>query len=193
MSKTSYFLIGVIITALLFMGAVRGYEFYERKAAQWEAEREAEASVFSFQNVPLTLAPPTPEPPSRPVLFVPQQEKEIFLGEEPLSTEMQIQQAQETIQSILADYRDNPDLRAFNQDLRNETQGVAVDLSSLSGGDLSVLLRENPQIRDVFVQHMRNPNFVKTVEQILSNPQFAQSVQTLQQTKSSAITKKTAK
>ena len=48
MSKTSYALIALMVAALLFMGAARGYP---------------------FQNVPVSLAAPRAEPVSAPVLF----------------------------------------------------------------------------------------------------------------------------
>ena len=200
MSKISYALITVMITALLFMGAVRGYQLYARKAAQWQAQQEANVDAFSFQQqVPLQLAAPQPEPVSRPVLFTPPTKQEVFLEDEPLSPQAQTEQAQQTIVSILADYKDDKNLRAFNRDLQEATQGAAKDLGSLSGGDLTQVMRENPQIAAVVSRHMQNPDFAKTVQQILSNPQFIQSVQDLQraqapvQAAAGANAKKTAK
>ena len=192
MSKLSYALIAVIVAALLFMGAVRGYQFYARKAAEQQAERDANTQPFTFQNVPLKLAPPEPEPISRPVLFS-QSKQEIFLEDSPLSAEEQTQQAQDTLRSILADFKDDANLRAFNKELKEVTQGATTDLAGLSGGDLGKILQQNPQISEVVSKHMQNPDFAKTVQQIFSNPQFIESVQQLELTQTPAQAKKTAK
>lgn len=192
MSKVSYFLIALIITALLFMGAVRGYQFYEKKAAQLEAERAANQQTFSFQNVPLQLAPEGPEPVSRPVLFS-ERKQDIFLEEAPLNNQQEVQQAQDTIESILADFREDPNLQAFNKDLKDATDGNAVDLRGLSHGNLSEILQQNPEISAVVTKHMQNPDFAKTIEQIFSNPQFVESIQALQRQQLSEDAKKSAK
>ena len=193
MSKLSYFFIAVIVTALLFMGAVRGYEFYAQKAAQAQAEREAQTSAFTFQNIPLQLAAPQAEPVSRPVLFVPQNDREIFLEDAPLTPQAQVQQAQDTIQSILEDYKNEPEVRTFNQELKEATQGQVMGIVSLSGGDLAEVISKNPQVGEVVSKHMKNPDFAKIMEQIFSNPEFIKSVATLQQSVVSAETKKAAK
>ena len=138
------------------------------------------------------MAPPEPEPVSRPVLFTPKK-GDVFFEEAPLSTEDQTQQSKDTIESILADYKDDPNLRAFNQELKKITQGNAVDLMSLSGGDLGKILHQNPQISEVVSKYMQNPDFAKTIQQIFSNPQFIQSVQQLQQTQAPFGTKKADK
>ena len=180
MSKVSYFLIALIITALLFMGAVRGYQFYEKKAAQLEAERAANQQTFSFQNVP------------RPVLFS-ERKQDIFLEEAPLNNQQEVQQAQDTIESILADFREDPNLQAFNKDLKDATDGNTVDLRGLSHGNLSEILQQNPEISAVVTKHMQNPDFAKTIEQIFSNPQFVESIQALQRQQLSEDAKKSAK
>jgi len=180
MSKTSYALIAVMITALLFMGAVRGYEFYAARAAQEQAELEANTQPFTFHNVPLQLAPPQAEPVSRPVLFS-QRKEDIFLEDPPLSQEDQIKQAKDTIKSILEDYKDDPNLRAFNQELQQVTKDQAVDVSALGGENLPQLLQKNPQISGVVSKHMQNPDFAQIMQQIFSNPQFIDSVKQLQQ------------
>lgn len=181
MSKKSYVLIFIMLAALAYMGALRGYQFYERKAAQWEEERINQQGKFSFQQVPLSLAAPQAEPVSAPVVFKEGSTDAIFLEDEPLPTELETKQAQETIVSILDDYKNEPSIRAFNNDLAEATQGQAVDLSSLGGGDLAQVLRDNPQVRQVVAKHMQDPEFAQKVQQIFSNPQFVQSVQHLQQ------------
>ena len=181
MSKLSYVLIGIIAAALIFMGAVRGYQLYERKTAEWEEQRQSEEGAFSFQNVPLSLAPPQAAPISYPVLFEPSSTKDVFLEEPPLSAEQEIQQARDTISSILEDYKTDANLQSFNQDLAAASHGKAMDLSALSGGDLKQVLADNPEISAVVSKHLQNPDFAKTVQQILTNPQFVKSVQNLQQ------------
>ena len=192
MSRTSYALIAVIVAALLFMGAVRGYQFYAKKAAQWQEERDAQTQPFTFQNVPLQLAPPEAEPVSKPVLFS-GVKQDIFLEDAPLAEEEQTQQAQDTLASILSDYKDDPNLRAFNQELKQATQGKAIGLEDLGSVDLGQMLEKNPQISEVVSKHMQNPDFAKTIQQIFSNPQFIQSVQQLQQAQTPAQEKKSAK
>ena len=181
MSKTSYALIFIMLAALAYMGALRGYQFYERKAAQWEEQRLAEQGRFSFQQVPLSSAAPQAEPIAPPVVFKEGAKDAIFLEDEPLPTALETQQAQETIVSILDDFKNEPSIRSFNADLVRATRGQAVDLSSLSGGDLAQVLKDNPQVRQVIVQHMQDPEFAQKIQQIFSNPQFVQSVQHLQQ------------
>lgn len=181
MSKLSYVFIGIIAAALIFMGAVRGYQLYERKTAEWEEQRRREAGAFSFQNVPLSLASPQAEPVSYPVLFDPSSTKDVFLEDIPLAAEQEIQQARDTISSILEDYKTDVNLQSFNQDLAAATDGKAMDLRALSGGDLKQVLADNPEISAVVSKHLQNPDFAKTVQQILTNPQFVKSVQDLQQ------------
>ncbi len=181
MSKLSYVFIGIIAAALIFMGAVRGYQLYERKTAEWEEQRRREEGAFSFQNVPLSLASPQAEPVSYPVLFDPSSTKDVFLEDIPLAAEQEIQQARDTISSILEDYKTDVNLQSFNQDLAAATDGKAMDLRALSGGDLKQVLADNPEISAVVSKHLQNPDFAKTVQQILTNPQFVKSVQDLQQ------------
>lgn len=181
MSKLSYILIAIIVAALIFMGAVRGYQLYERKTAEWEEQRQSEEGAFSFQNVPLSLASPQAEPVSYPVLFEPSATQDVFLEDAPLAADQEIQQARDTISSILEDYKTDVNLQSFNRDLAASTNGKAVDLRALSGGDLKQILAEHPEIGTVVSKHLQNPDFAKTVQQILTNPQFVKSVQDLQQ------------
>ncbi|WP_428074327.1 hypothetical protein [Candidatus Avelusimicrobium luingense] len=205
MSKTSYCLIAIMITALLFMGAVRGYQFYQKKVAQWEEERlNSPDAAFSFQRqTPVALSAPQAEPVSNPQILpaditsmaiLPLNADEsaagksvslttsqsVVLEDAPLPETQAIEQAQETLRSIVRDFKDEPEIKAFNQDLAKATQGQAVDLSALGGGDLGKILKDNPQIQEVVSKHMQDPNFAQTVKQILSNPQFVESVQQLQ-------------
>ena len=189
MSKTSYFLLTVIVAALLYMGAVRGYQFYEQKAAQWQDERAAEGGVFSFQQVPVSLAAPQAEPTAAPVEFLPQRSAAVFLEDAPLAQQEQTQQAHDTIRSILRDYKNDPALQSFNSDLKKATQGQAADLGALSGENLAQVLKENPQISEVVSKHMKDPDFAQVVQQIFSNPQFVESVRHLQQPGAAAYKK----
>ena len=168
MSKTSYALIAIMAAALLYMGAARVYQVYERKVAEREA---AAVSSFSFQNVPVSLAAPQAEPVSYPVAFEP---------DAPLTEEQKVQQAQDTIVSILDDYKDDPNLQQFNRALSQATQGKVDNLGVLSGDGLAQILQENPQVGQVVAESMKNPEFAKTVQQIFTNPQFIESVKQLQ-------------
>ena len=180
MSKLSYTLIAIMAAALIFMGAVRGYQLYQRKTAQWEEERALAQDAFSFQNVPVSLAAPQAEVMPFPVRFDASSHQDVFLEDAPLAPEQEVRQAQDTIASILEDYKDDENLRSFNRELAAASSGRAVDLSALSGGDLHQLLQANPEISSVVSKHMQNPDFAKTVQQILTNPQFIKSVQDLQ-------------
>ena len=104
-----------------------------------------------------------------------------------------MQQAQDTIQSILEDYENEPEVLSFNQELQAATNGQAAGIVSLSGGDLAHVLKQNPKIEEIVSKHMQNPEFAKIMEQIFSNPEFVQSVAVLQQAGASTETKKSAK
>ncbi len=179
MSKTSYALIAVMVAALIYMGAVRGYQAYERRAAQKAAEEAANGTPFTFQNVPVALSAPMPEPVSRPVAFDPAQSA-IFLETQPLSAEKERQQAQETIESILQDYEQDPKIQQFNKELSAATEGNVPDLGALGGKELADILKEHPEVNQVVQQNMQNPEFAKTVQQIFTNPQFIESIKQLQ-------------
>ena len=119
--------------------------------------------------------------------------QDIFLEEAPLNNQQEVQQAQDTIESILADFREDPNLQAFKKDRKDATDGNAVDLRGLSHGNLSEILQQNPEISAVVTKHMQNPDFAKTIEQIFSNPQFVESIQALQRQQLSEDAKKSAK
>lgn len=177
MSKTSYVLIFIMIAALAYVGAVRGYQFYQHKVQESEEEKGYDYG-FSFQNVPVSFAPPMPEAMSTPIPF-PEEPREIFLEEPALSAQDQQKQAQDTIHSILEDYQDET-IQAFNQELSDITQGQVNSLEVLSGGEVVQLLQQNPQIASVVEKHMKNPDFARTIQQIFSNPQFIKSAKILQ-------------
>ncbi len=181
MSKTSYFLIAVMLAALIYMGAVRGYQMYERKAAEKAALDSVSGNAFTFQNVPVSLAAPIAEPMAKPVVFD-ASNTAIFLETAPLSDQQKKQQAQDTIESILEDYQEDPLIQNFNRDLSAATGGNVKDLGALGGVELVKILKENPQVSQVVQQNMQNPEFAKTVEQIFTNPQFIESIKQLQQT-----------
>ena len=193
MSKTSYALIFIMLAALAYMGALRGYQLYERKTAQWEEERQAEQGPFSFQQVPLSLAAPRAEPVSQPVVFKEGANAAVFLEDQPLAAPLQTKQAQDTIASILDDFKKEPAIRSFNEDLSRATRGQAVDLGSLGGGDLAQMLKDNPQVGQVVAKHMQDPEFADKVQQIFSNPQFVESVRRLQQLGAPAAPQKKTK
>ena len=185
MSKTSYALIALMVAALLFMGAARGYQFYQQKVAQWEQERQETEGAFTFQNVPVSLAAPRAEPVSAPVLFQ-GTKADYFIEEKPLTQEQAEKQAVDTIHSILADFADDEKLQAFNKKLAAASKGEALDIAGLSGGNLAQVMQQNPEIAGVVSKHMQNPDFAKTVQQIFTNPQFVKSIEQLQGTTQNA-------
>ncbi|MBR4592346.1 MAG: hypothetical protein IKO35_03975 [Elusimicrobiaceae bacterium] len=189
MSKTSYGLICIMLAALIYMGAVRIYQWYERKTVQWEEERLETEGAFSFQHVPVSLAAPQAEPMPGPVLF--STATAIFLEDAPLSPAQEEKQAHETIQSILKDFEQEPPVAEFNRELASVTNGQATDISALSDANLAQLLEKDPQIKAVISKHMQNPQFAELIEQIFSNPQFVESVRRLQGPSSVQPVKKT--
>ena len=180
MSLLSRVLTGIIIIGLAFIVAVRMYRGYEQDvAATQESSQTAQpvssAVVASTGPVKLQLpvfrasagAAPAPE---------------IYLEDTALPPDLNKEQARQTLQSIMSDYRDNPQLQAFYADLQQST-GQPLDLTSLSGENLAVLLIKYPQIQEVITRHAQDPAFAKTLQEIFSNPQFVQSVAVLQQGK----------
>ena len=168
-----------MLTALIYMGAVRAYQWYERHAAAKALQEATDGNAFTFQNIPVSLAAPQAEPVSSPIPYD-QKQTAIFLETLPISDEMKNQQAQETIDSILDDYKDDYSLQQFNRDLSAATQGTVSSLSDLSGADLGEILQGNPQINQIVQENMQNPEFAKTVQQIFTNPQFIESIKQLQ-------------
>ena len=179
MSKTSLFLVFVMCTALCYMGAVRAYQFYERKKAE-QLERDLnDGNPFTFQNIPIARPSPLPEAVPLPVAYTPPA-KDIFLEDMPLSEQQENEQAQQTITSIIDDFREEESLRAFNEQLNAVSQGQMKNLDDLSTKDLKSLIQSNPEIAAVVSTHMKNPDFARLINEIFSNPQFQQSVAQLQ-------------
>lgn len=176
MSRTSHFLICVMVAGLAFMAGLRVYQAYEVRAAQ--EDQEIPPSL-TFQNVPLQLGP-APVVPSKPQFQPPTAPaKEIYLQDEPLAPVAAQEQARQTITSIMDDYRQEPKLQAFYSDLQAAT-GQNITLEMLSGEKLGKLMAQNPQMQGVIAKYSQDPEFVKILQEIFSNPQFAQSVSVLQ-------------
>ena len=179
MSKTSYALIGVIVAALLFMGAVRLREWRLKHIQQEEQALANDAEPFSFQHIPISLAAPQAEPVKGPKEYVPQLPA-IFIEDAPLDEQQQNQQAKDTVRSILQDFEQEEALAQFNQDLQAASDGVVRNLEDLSTQNLQQLVQQNPQISRVVEKHLKNKNFSQIIDQVFSNPQFQQSVEQLQ-------------
>ncbi len=175
MSKMSRFFLTVIIVGLAFIAGLRLYRMYESHVAQMAQE---EPAGYTFNNVPIDYRPADPQEP----VFrrLPQEkEQEVFLEDAPLPAEQAKQQAQETIVSVLNDYRQNPKIQAFYKDLR-ESCGEDITLDRLSGAELPQLMQQYPQLQTVLAKHAQDPEFAKTLQEIFTNPQFVQSVAVLQ-------------
>ncbi len=179
MSKTSYALLTVIITALLYMGAVRLREWQSARQAAREAQLASEATPFSFQQLPISLAAPQARPLESPVRYMPAM-PEIYLEDAPLAPQLQDQQAQETISSILDDFNQIQAMADFNQELQQVSNGQVQGLEDLSTQNLAQIVQQNPEISHVVEKHLKNQDFAKAVEEIFANPQFQQSVRQLQ-------------
>ena len=161
------------------MGAVRVYEFYQKKKAQYEEKQLNDGNQFTFQKQPVSFAEHLPPRVPLPVEYsAPPQD--IFLEDQPLSEEEQDKQAQETISSIIDDFRGEEVLQTFNKQLTEISQGKVKNLDDLSDPNLTQIIKTNPEIQQVVSKHMENPDFAKLINEIFSNPQFQQSVQQLQ-------------
>lgn len=179
MSKTSYALIGLMVAALLYMGAARLYEKWEQHIEAQNAAALADGEPFSFQQVPLSLAAPQAQPMQAPVQYQ-RALPEIYLEDTPLSQEQKDQQAQDTLVSIVDDFKADPAVAQFNQDLQTATQGTMQNLADLSSQNLAQFVQQNPQVMQVVQKHLNNKDFAAKINEIFSNPQFQQSVRQLQ-------------
>lgn len=179
MSKTSRFFLTVIVVGLAFIAGVRLYRAYESYAAQ--QAQEEETATHTFNNVPIDYRPSVEQEPVLKQLPQEGEKQEIFLEDAPLPPQQARQQAQETIVSVLNDYRQDPKIQAFYDDLKNAT-GEDITLAQLSGTDLAHLLQTYPQLQAVIAKHAQDPEFAKTLQEIFTNPQFVQSVAILQNT-----------
>ncbi|MBO5911318.1 MAG: hypothetical protein J6Q05_03900 [Elusimicrobiaceae bacterium] len=179
MSKTSYTLIGLMVAALLYMGAARLYEKWEQRIEAQNAAALVDGEPFSFQRVPVSMAAPQAEPMQAPVKYQ-RVMPEIYLEDAPLSEEQKDQQAQDTLASIVEDFKADPAVAQFNKDLQTATQGNMQSLADLSSQNLAQFVQQNPQIMQVVQKHMNNKDFAAKVNEIFSNPKFQQSVRQLQ-------------
>ena len=170
MSKKSYFLLLVMLIALAYMGAVRGYQWYQRKVEAYNASHAS--SLFATAEE----TPEEPEPVSRWAAA----QEDIFLEQEPLSKVLEEQQAKETIASILSDYRMNPAFQKFNEDLERVTKGKVKSFEELSNQSLTQILQQNPEIEEIVRKNVAKEDFAEMLNQIFSNPQYQKSVAQLQ-------------
>lgn len=184
MSKTAYALIAIMVAAVLFMGAVRLREVRMRHQQAKEEASRNDGNLFTFQNVPVSLAAPQGEIQSAPVEYRPQGQ-EVFLEDVQLAPQQKRKQARDTISSILADFEKNTSLAGFNQEIDQASDGEIQGLEDLSTQNLMQIVQQHPQIKGVVEKHLKNPDFSKMIDEIFQNPQFQQSVQTLQEADSS--------
>jgi hypothetical protein len=179
MSKTSYALIGVIVAALIFMGAVRWHERRQLLQEQTQQAAMHDGEPFSFQHIPVDLAAPQPELMQDPIPYK-RPLPEIYVEDTPLPPAQQIQQAQDTVHSIIDDFNNEPALAKFNQELQAASHGQINSLEDLSTQNLEQILQQNPEVNQIVQKHLKQPDFQQIITQIFQNPQFQQSVQTLQ-------------
>ncbi len=176
MSKLSRFYIGVIIVGLAFIVSLRFYRAYEQRVQE---QQEQDLGAWTFNNVPVSHTAAQIEIPVFQRFSSPDQTKDVFLEDAPLDISQQKEQARQTVSSILLDYKENPQLRDFYQDIKNTT-GTSIGLEELSGENMQQLFQQYPQLQEVMARHMQDPEFAKMVQEIFSNPQFVQSIAVLQ-------------
>jgi len=163
----------------LYMGAARLYEKWEQHIEAQNAAALVDGEPFSFQHVPVSLAAPQIEPMQDPVQYQ-RVLPEIYLEDVPLSKEQKDRQAQDTLTSIVEDFKADPAVVRFNQDLQTATEGAMQNLADLSSQNLAQFIQQNPQVMQVVQKHMREQDFAAKINEIFSNPQFQQSVRQLQ-------------
>lgn len=168
-----------MVAALLYMGAARLYEKWEQRIEAQNAAALVDGEPFSFQRVPVSMAAPQAEPVQTPVKYQ-RAMPEIYLEDTPLSEEQKDQQAQDTLASIVEDFKADPAVAQFNKDLQTATQGNMQNLADLSSQNLAQFVQQNPQIMQVVQKHLNNKDFAAKINEIFSNPQFQQSVRQLQ-------------
>ena len=175
MSKLSWFYIAIIVTGLVFIAVVRLSRSYQAKAQARQAAAEAEEVRHFLQR------------PMAPLMQFPVFAKitentntQVYLEDVSLPDELNKEQARRTISSILDDYRDDENLRAFYADLEKST-GEKISLADLSGERMQILMQRYPQIAQIIERHGQNPAFSQVLQEIFSNPQFVRSVAILQQ------------
>lgn len=171
MSKISYALIFIMLMALAYMGALRGYQWYQRRVALYNEQHPA-PSLFAPE--PDTLPKPVAVEAWKPA------KEDIFLEEKPLDDVLKEQQAKETIESILSDYRMNPAFRKFNEELERITEGKIKDFGELSTQSLTQIFQEHPQIAQIVRENETREDFMRVLQEVFSNPQYQKSVQQLQ-------------
>lgn len=172
MSRTSKVLIAIMLAALAYMGAVRAVQFYGQKVAEQKAQ-QAQEPVFQHVTFAADEVRPQPTLWTSPA-------QDVFLEEPPLPPELEAQQAKDTIESIFNDYKNDPALAQFNQDLKNATGGQVPDLETLSNQSINQIILQNPQIGEVIQKNMQSEDFQRVLNEIFSNPQFQESVQQIQ-------------
>ena len=181
MSALSRFLTGVIIIGLAFIASLRLYRGYERRVQMEQAALEDQQGSTLFNGGVRAPVMQMPVFRSNAALSA-DANQEIYLQDVTLSAQTNKEQARETLRSILSDYKDNPELKAFYAELQQST-GQPLDLVSLSGENMADLLTKYPQIQEIISRHSQDPSFSKTVQEIFSNPQFIRSVVILQEEK----------
>ncbi len=179
MSKKSRFFLWVIIVGLAFIAGVRAYRMYEGYV---QAQLEAQPPTITFNNVPVRRLPPQPEEQVYKRWTEEPAQKEFYLENPPLDAEQEKEQARATVASILSDYKNNPEIQSFYADLQQVTGRRDIDLTALSGENLTQLIQQYPQMQQVIAEHAKDPAFAQTIQEIFQNPQFIQSVKVLQGT-----------
>ena len=165
----------IIVIGLAFIAGIHLYRNYEERLSQDDI-----SAGFNETSMP-SSAPTVEIPVFKRFPENDQMSNDIFLEDTPLAPEQAQEQARQTITSILEDYRDNPQLQAFYQDIKQNT-GQSIDLASMSSGNMGELLKQYPQLQEIIAKHAQDPQFTQSIQEIFSNPEFVRSVVVLQQT-----------
>lgn len=173
MSKKSWILLFIMCSALIYMGALRMYQWVQHRVEIYNEKHPAPVRLVQTEEEPL-LDENTPLERWAPA------REDIFLEQQPLPEVLQEQQARETIASILRDFQLDPALIKFNRELEQATRGDVRSLEELSNRGLELLLEQHPEIQEVVNNNSANEDFAAVLKQIFSNPQYQQSVQKLQ-------------
>ncbi len=172
-------MLALMAVALIYMSAVRLWEWRAARLEEQEIAAQNDGDIFTFQRIPISLAAPEAEPMRKPIEYQ-RPYPEIYLEDAPLSAQQQKVQAQETIASIVEDFKNEPAVIQFNQELQEASEGEVKDLADLSTQNLQQILLKNPQIIQIVEKHAKKADFSKILQEIFENPQFQQSVKELQ-------------
>lgn len=178
MSKKSIFFITIIILCCAVATGNRIMRYYEEKKPAKKRARIEVAEPVRYPHDPAPLSLPEDyyktelfdlheETGNTRVLFnlqaMDEQELEAAAKEiEPLAARAQ---------ALINKYKNEPVIKAFNQDLA--AAGLnGVSFTSLNTGNFAKALEENPEIQNVVMKYVQNEDFLKALQKLAEDPEL---------------------